>query len=144
MRHLSFILLLFIVVCSWQFIHKTPAVSEWVHWQLQEELQNVIKDQVIRKMPSANHIKFQKIWTENLKRNQVKAFFSYTYQDSSTGDSLGHQGYAILQRQTRETQMGELYSTWKIINLHLPLESIVFESDLVGPSDDPPLGSDHN
>ena len=127
MRYLNLILLVILMLWSWSAIHKPSATSERDHWELQEELKQIITEQVAARTPYPQNIQFKNLWTENLKADKVKAFFHYSYESSSTAQI---QGYAILQRKPGEP------SPWAVIKIHIFNESIIFKDGThLSPSD---------
>ena len=125
MRYLSLILLLVLMAWSWAAVHRPPSVSEWVHWNLQEELRQIIIERI--NLSSENQvrgIRFKKLWTENLEDNQVKAHFQYMYENEDSVSS-GIQGYMVLRVQENGGD-----SSWEITKFHIFKESLVFEEGL--------------
>ena len=129
MRYLSLILLVILLLWSWTAVHQPSPISEWVHWGLQKELKKIIVNQIAIRFPHAKNIKFEKFWTENLKTNQVKASFRYSYEYDSM-DASHIQGYAILQRELRESDL-----SWAVIKVHIFNDHIIFKDGItLGPS----------
>ncbi len=125
MRYLSLILLLALMGLSWATIHKPTFTAEWVHWSLQKELKDIIARQIKIKYPRVTNIKFDKIWTENIQTNKVKALFKYSYEESSQS-RVQIQGHAMLERQRPNGNSEKKTLPWTITEIHISNEHILY------------------
>ena len=95
MRVLSLVIIVLLMQWSWALLHREPEISQSVHLGIQKDLKRYISDYISTNRPSAHHLKFEKFWTEKLKKNQVKASFLYSFKDGRENMRVQIEGYAI-------------------------------------------------
>jgi hypothetical protein len=83
MKYLSVIFFTISLVWTWNVIHSKSDVSFETHSGIQEKLGGLIRDSILAKKPTATEITIEKIWTEKLTKDKVKASFIYSYKDNS-------------------------------------------------------------
>lgn len=84
MKIVSVIVLLVALIGSWRVAYSMRPIAESVHLGIQQDLKIIITDYIQKRLPEAKNIKFEKFWTETVRKNKVKAFFVYSFEDSST------------------------------------------------------------
>ncbi len=107
-------------------VHAKRPVSESVHVGIQNDLKTIISEYVQQQLPNSKNLRFERFWTEVVKKDRVKASFIYSFEDSS-GESgattLQIEGSAILNK-LNETQE---VATWTLDELQIQDSSINFE-----------------
>ena len=117
MKYLSLFILLMFVSLSWNLIHKPSAVNEEIHTGLQEDLKKFITEYIEENAVSITDLKFEKMWTETLKPNQVKASFRYSFDQGGLSDSRTMiEGYAILNKAAKQDRE---YEVWNFDDLYI-------------------------
>ena len=99
MKYFSLIFILVIMHLSWAYVHKPPALPEVIHFELQEDIKDLISDAIALQLPTAQSLVFDRFWTELINENQIKATFSYRFSDADPemGEvQIGVSGQAIL------------------------------------------------
>lgn len=69
------------LVGSWKMIHAKRPVAESVHIGIQNDLKRIISEYIQAKLPNSQNLQFQKFWTETVKKNRIKAYFVYSFDD---------------------------------------------------------------
>jgi hypothetical protein len=92
---------------SWKLAYSARPVSESVHIGIQEDLKRIIGEYIQKKLPNAEKIKFDKFWTETVKKNKVRAYFSYSFEDKT--ETSGNvkteiEGFATLNKLSENDQ----------------------------------------
>lgn len=128
MKYLS---LLFLVICmswSWAISHSPAPVAETTHVGIQNDLKRLISEYIKENAPEAQGLRFEQFWTQTLNKNQVKAVFSYSFQQGEEGDPrtarIGIEGYALLNRG--DDPSGE-YDVWSLDSLFVENNRIEFK-----------------
>ena len=127
MKYISLLVLFLVVYWSWGFQNMTLAVSEETHIDLQEDIRNIITEYIQENLPASQDLKFERLWTENITDNQVKASFSYSFNDP--GEDIGParvliDGYAILNKKITDD---EEFEVWNFDELYILNNHIQFE-----------------
>jgi len=130
MKYLSLLVFLFAMHWSWSLVHDPANVSENVHIGIQDDLKRVISDYIQENLPQSKNLRFERFWTENIKKNQVKASFIYSFEDNA--ESVGParveiEGYAILNR---DSNTDEEYDFWNFDELYILNNRIDFKEPL--------------
>lgn len=89
------------MIGTWRVAYSARSVSESVHVGIQEDLKRIITEYIEKKLPEAKNIRFEKFWTETVKKDQVRAFFAYSFDDSnatSGSTRTAIEGYATLNK----------------------------------------------
>lgn len=132
MRYASLVFIVFLMWWTW-FVIKTPsALSEETHVGLQDDLRQVITDYIKENLEGASDIRFEKFWTQTLRENQVKATFSYSFDESSVAASagtarIGVDGYAILNRAKEQTTG---FDVWSLDELNIINNRVIFKDGI--------------
>jgi hypothetical protein len=116
------------LVGSWMMTRNQAPIPESVHLGIQDDLKRIITEYVQKQLPESKNLRFQRFWTEALKKNKVKAVFSYSFEDASRGeDALLHiEGSAILNKvsETPETV------TWSMDELQVEDSTVDFQEPI--------------
>ena len=101
MKYLSLLLFTVALVLTWKVIHKDPEITFETHSGIQEKLAAFIVETIKVKKPQATDINIEKVWTEPTGEAQVKAFFIYSYKDTTEEGVITTQiqGQGVLERQ---------------------------------------------
>jgi hypothetical protein len=128
MRYVSLVFLVFLMWWTWSVIKAPSLLPEDTHIGIQEDLRRVITEYIKDNLPTAKDVRFEKFWTQTVKENQVKATFSYSFEDEAeTGDKsarVGIEGNAILNRS--KDQNSE-YDVWSLDELTVLNNRITFK-----------------
>jgi hypothetical protein len=120
-------------------------VAESVHIGIQNDLRNIITEYVQKNLPQSKNLRFEKMWTETLKKDKVAAYFVYSFEDNSQGSepaTVQVNGRAILNKVNETPQM----ATWSFdelkildneVNFSEPLQISAPKDDRAG-TDEPP------
>lgn len=90
------------LIWSWSLIHSSTAVGFETHAAIQERLADLIVESLQKKMPDAQNIRIEKLWTETLDDNKIKALFAYSFVEAGDGrEALDRiiEGEAVLHRE---------------------------------------------
>lgn len=111
MKVVSLLVFAVALVGSWAMVHSKKLVAESVHIGIQNDLRNIITEYVQKNLPDSKNLKFEKMWTETVKKDRVKAYFVYSFEDQSNGSEpaiVEINGSAILNKVNETPQM----ATW--------------------------------
>jgi hypothetical protein len=130
MKYISVLVLLFMLKLSWAAINRPFEISPATHEQLQVELSKIIEGVISQSNPTVSDIKMEKVWTETVNYNRVKASFGYSYKEKIGEDTLSQyrQGIAFLTRQPPPPDHAGVDSAWsldqvKVLNTRLDFEN---------------------
>ena len=74
--------LFLLLIITWFFFQKKNVFPEGTHLAIQEEFQNIVRNKLLEKNPSAYNIQFHNLWTETTNNSsQIRAVFSYSFND---------------------------------------------------------------
>lgn len=68
---------------TWMVAHSKKPVAESVHVGIQNDLKRIITEYVQKNLPASKNLRFQKFWTETLNDKKVKAYFLYSFEDTT-------------------------------------------------------------
>ncbi len=128
---------------SWTWVQNDQKVSELVHAEIQEDLQQLIATYIKKQLPNSKNIDFKNIWSETLGEGKVKAHFNYSFDDSAAdaGDAgVAVKGYAVLHRKPTENKKTDLWTLEEIqiLNNHVTFkEGLTLTKDSLNESDLP-------
>ncbi len=127
MKYLSLIIFVALLSWTWHLVHHESPVSFETHSGIQDRMAELINTTVKAKRPSATDITVEKIWTEVIGSGKVKAFFVYSFKDS-TGDSspVSSQitGEGLLERQ-KPDESGK--DRWILTKVQTTGDSVQFD-----------------
>ena len=116
---------------SWSSINAPSLLPEDTHIGIQEDLRRVITDYIAENVQGAKDLRFEKFWTETIKDDQIKATFSYSFEDASpegqSGARVGVYGHAILNRSA---QGDSEYDVWNLDELFVQNNTVTFKEGL--------------
>ncbi|WP_246845168.1 hypothetical protein [Bdellovibrio sp. NC01] len=101
----SLVVFIAALVWTWNVIHTTEAIGFETHSGIQAKLADLITETLATKKPHSKDLKIQRLWTETLNDNKVRAVFSYSFVDVSEGGEALEQtieGEAVLHREPSE------------------------------------------
>jgi len=127
MKYLSLLAFFFVMQWSWSLIHEPSNISEHVHMGIQDDLKSIIAEYIQKNLPNSKDLRFERFWTESLKKSQVKATFIYSFEDRA--EEVGPvrvkiEGYAILNRGLATN---EEYDYWNFDELYILNNHINFK-----------------
>jgi len=126
MKYVSLVLFTIALIWTWTLVHSTSDISFETHSGIQEKLAVLITDTVKAKKPTASEIVIEKIWTEVISNEKVKAFFIYSFKDNTETGLVTSEirGEGILERKG-ETEDGSDH--WVLTNVHASSDAIQFD-----------------
>lgn len=132
---ISLIVFIFALSWTWNIIHSSNAVGFETHSGIQEKLSEIITNTIQTKRPKAQNIQIDKIWTETLNENKVKAVFRYSFvEQNDAGEVLNQsiEGEAILHREPTESTPNEApVEKWVLQNVKTTQDSVEFNEGTV-------------
>lgn len=133
----SLVVFIAALVWTWNVVHTSEAIGFETHSGIQAKLADLIKETLASKKPHAKDLSIQRLWTETLSENKVRAVFSYKFVDiSEGGESLEQmiEGEAILHREPSENQKVD---QWSLQSVKTTNDFVTFtEGSVVTPGDD--------
>jgi hypothetical protein len=129
MKVVSLLVFAVALVGSWALVHSKKMVAESVHIGIQNDLRNIITEYVQKNLPQSKNLRFEKMWTETLKKDKVAAYFVYSFEDSSQGNepaTVQVNGRAILNKVNETPQM----ATWSFDELKILDNEVNFSEPL--------------
>ncbi len=138
MKYISLFVFVAALVWTWNVIHNNSGISFETHSGIQEKLAVLISDTIKAKKPNASDILIEKIWTEVLSEKKVKAFFIYSFKDSSESGIVTSQikGEGILERQESEDPQVD---KWSLTQVKTSSDLIQFDDSTIITAGSPDL-----
>jgi hypothetical protein len=102
---MSLVVFIAALVWTWNVVHISEAIGHETHSGIQAKLAELIKETLTAKKPLAKDLKIQRLWTESLSENKVRAVFSFSFSDTSEAGEVIEQvieGEAVLHREPSE------------------------------------------
>lgn len=131
---ISLVVFILALIWTWNIVHNSEAIGFETHSGIQIKLAELIKDTLASKRPQAKDLKIQRLWTEALTENKVRAVFSYSFIDTSEGQGAVEQtieGEAILHRELSEDSA---IDQWTLQSVKTTNDVLNFtEGSVVGP-----------
>jgi Co/Zn/Cd efflux system component len=131
MKYLSLIVFLIALQWTWSFSHRPSNISESAHVGIQVDLKKIISDYITENLPTSRNLRFEKFWSEQLKKNVVKASFVYSFddEDQESGNArVVIEGYAILNR---DSKLDETFDYWNLDELYILNNKIDFKDPML-------------
>ncbi len=115
-KYVSLVIFAVALAWTWNVVHNTSSISFETHSGIQERLAEFIVGTIKAKRPTASEILIQKVWTEAIAANKVKAFFVYSFKDNSESGPVSSQirGEGILERQPEDGTGSDRWTLTKI------------------------------
>jgi hypothetical protein len=129
MKIVSVVVFAIALIGSWALVHATGPVPESMHMGIQNDLKNIIAEYVQKNLPNSKNLRFEKFWTEVVKKDKVKASFVYTFEDPSqeNGDTVTEiSGSAILDKGEETADN----VTWNLNALKIDDSSVEFQEPI--------------
>jgi len=104
MKFINMIILLGLLSYSWCLFNSPLTVSEEVQMNLQNHLKTIIFNYIDETLVNAKNIRFNKMTTESIDKNNIKALFKYSFEDGSDNAGVTVNqltGYALLKKNLR-------------------------------------------
>lgn len=134
---ISFIIFTAALIWTWNVIHSSNEISIETHAGIQSQLEVMIQQALTKNKPNITDFKIQKLWTETINKNKIKAVFSYSFAESSNESARTEEtidGEAILHRQATENNTEE---SWKVQSVKTNTGKILFSEELVVTPEEP-------
>lgn len=131
MKYLSLIGFLIALQWTWSFSHRPSNISESAHVGIQSDLKKIISDYITENLPTSRNLRFEKFWSEQLKKNKVKASFVYSFDDEDQESGTSRvviEGYAILNR---DSKVDETFDYWNLDELYILNNKIDFKDPML-------------
>jgi hypothetical protein len=118
------------MVWSWNIIHSEATVSFETHSGIQEKLATLILETIKTKRASATDVHIDKLWTEVLSAQKMKAHFIYSFHEAGEAGPLTTtiKGEGFLERQAED---GTGLDHWSLTKVQTTSDAVVFEEGLV-------------
>src|SRR4051812_45143607 len=106
---ISLVVLLVLLVGTWNLIHSTPSVTFETHSIMQDRLADIIKTSIKKNRPTAQNFSLIRLWTETLKPDRVRAHFIYRFKEGTGTEAVDQtlSGEAFLQKTSGENSKQE-------------------------------------
>lgn len=127
MKYISLILFTVALAWTWNLVHTESDISFETHSGIQEKLAVLISDTIKAKRPQASDILIEKIWTEVMSGEKVKAFFVYSFKDQTeeSGTVTSQiRGEGILERQGTDDEGND---KWVLTKVQTSSDAIQFD-----------------
>ncbi len=129
MKVVSILIFAVALIGSWMLVHSKKTVAESVHIGIQNDLRNIITEYVQKNLPESKNLRFEKMWTETVKKDKVTARFVYTFEDSAANGEpalIEINGSAVLNKISETPQM----TTWSFDQLQILDNKVNFTEPL--------------
>lgn len=130
MKYISLFVFTAFLIWTWNVIHNESPISFETHSGIQEKMAAIITDTIKAKRPSVSEVLIEKIWTEVISENKVKAFFIYSFKDNSETGLVTSQikGEGLLERQKSEDPTVD---KWALTNVKTSNDNIQFDDSTI-------------
>lgn len=118
MKIISVVFFALALTGTWMMAHAKRPVAESVHIGIQNDLKRIITEYVQKNLPESKNLRFTKFWTEALKKDKVKAYFVYSFEDvTEEGEpaEVEIDGSAVLNKVDETSES----STWSFDELQI-------------------------
>ena len=127
-RILAVFLFCVLLISTWLTFHSPPRYSQQVHTSLRTQLEQIIKESLLKKLPPAHNIQFQRVWTgAGEKHNTITADFQYSYETQDTLVQVS--GTALIVKQPLST--GEEHEVWVVRSIQTDDTTMDFKEPIV-------------
>lgn len=126
MKYVSLVIFTVALAWTWHLVHSDSPISFETHSGIQEKLANLIVDTIKTKRANATDITIQKIWTEVINADKVKAFFVYSFKDASESGSVTSEirGEGLLEHQGEDAEGND---RWVLTKVQTSSDAIQFD-----------------
>ena len=130
MKILTYIILAAALYISWGLFNGSGAlVSEAVHMELRRGLSEQLTQSIVAARPEAFNIEVKEFWTETVSADEVKASFTFEFDEPDSDGNLVHiekKASAVVTRVSNKSGV----QTWSADKLNLEGQVIVFKEGL--------------
>jgi hypothetical protein len=129
MKIVSVVVFTAALIGSWILAHAATGIPETMHVGIQNDLKNIIAEYVQKNLPSSKNLRFEKFWTETVKKDQVKATFVYSFEDPSAenGDTVIEIAGSAMLNKGEETSESV---TWNLNSLQIKDSHVDFQEPI--------------
>lgn len=129
MKIVSVVVFTIALIGSWVLVHASAPVPESMHVGIQNDLKNIIAEYVQKNLPKSKNLRFDKFWTETVKKDLVKASFIYSFEDETAenGNTVVEiEGSAMLNKgeETKDSV------TWTLNSLQIKDSRVDFQEPI--------------
>ena len=131
MKLVSFFVFVAAFIWTWSLLTSKSTIGIDVHAGIQSKLAILIQDSIKAKRPNSSNFELNKIYTEKLDDNKIKAYFTYKFIDTLEDQEKSEQiisGQAILNRSLSEDPSVQ---KWVIQSVKTDSSAIEFKEGLV-------------
>ena len=82
MKYVSLVIFVAALAWTWSVIHSEASVPFETHSAIQEQLASHIIEKIKAQRPNATDILVEKMWTEILSPDKLKAHFAYSFKEN--------------------------------------------------------------
>ena len=136
MKLVSFFIFVAAFVWTWSLLTTKSTIGIDIHAGIQSKLAILIQDSIKAKRPNSTNFELNKIYTEKIDDNKIKAYFTYKFVDTLEDQEKSEQtisGQAILNRSLSEDPNVQ---KWIIQSVKTDTNAIEFKEGLVISSDE--------
>ena len=136
MKLVSFFIFVAAFVWTWSLLTTKSTIGIDIHAGIQSKLAILIQDAIKAKRPNSTNFELNKIYTEKIDDNRIKAYFTYKFVDTLEDQEKSEQtisGQAILNRSLSEDPNVQ---KWVIQSVKTDSNAIEFKEGLVISSDE--------
>jgi hypothetical protein len=132
-KYISVIFFVGLLSWSWGIIHGSPKISFETHAGIQEKLGDLIVQTIQKKLPEAEAIVINQLWTEILSETSLKAHFNYTFSTKSDEGKVNSSitGFVVLQKSSEPNEEEPEKETWKVSEVKTTNNALIFEEGLL-------------
>lgn len=137
MKFLAIVIFLAAMKWTWGLVHESSSLSEGVHVKIQQDMKSIISDYIAENLPSSQNLIFDRFWTETTRKDQLKASFIYSFEDSNVDLGAARvqvHGYAILNKAPSTNGKDE---NWSFDELSILDNKVEFKEALQISTSDP-------
>ena len=129
MKIVSVVFFTVALIGSWALMRAHNPIPESMHVDIQNDLKKIIAEYVQKNLPQSQNLRFEKFYTEVVKKNRMKASFAYSFEDATqeNGAALVHiNGTALLNKieESDETV------TWSLDELQIQDNRVDFQEPI--------------
>src|SRR5437879_7513787 len=129
MKIVSVVVFACALISTWLLVHAATPISETMHVGIQNDLKNIIAEYVQKNLPASKNLRFEKFWTETVKKDLVKATFVYSFEDPSgdNGDTVIQIAGSAMLNKGEETAESV---TWNLNSLQIKDSHVDFQEPI--------------
>lgn len=139
MKYFSVVFLAAALTWTWRVVHGTPSVSFETHSAIQEKLAELLLTTIQQQDSSLKEIQINRVWTELMTGDRIRAHFDYSYStspsdESGSAEKASHptrsylEGVGILERSPGEEKDED---RWVLQQIQILNDRVEFREPLV-------------